>query len=160
MNGLNKVKVSNFNNLSHGSSGGNVKQLGISSGHQKSSIHDIYPGKQPFAEKANQYGRISSQIIGGDRQHNHTDGPKIITQATQQTIQDEGTKQITINNNINITTIHNVSGGPEQRVPTNFSSTNLLNQNLINDNITRMTMNKSATVYDKQRKANNLNLLL
>jgi len=65
MNGLNKVKVSNFNNMSHGSA--NVKQLGINSGPQKSSIHEIYPGKQPFAEKANHYGRISSQIIGGDR---------------------------------------------------------------------------------------------
>jgi hypothetical protein len=46
MNGLNKVKVSNFNNLSQNpSSNGNIKQLGINSAHQKSSIHDIYPGK-------------------------------------------------------------------------------------------------------------------
>ena len=53
---------------------------------------------------------------------NHTDGPKIINQTTQQTI-DEGSKHVTINNNINITTIHNV----EPRIPSNFQSNNILN---------------------------------
>lgn len=160
-------EINNFaNSVSHDGSSANPKKLQFSqlSGYQKSSIHDINPASQhqtqkkaemKAAEKSLRHqSKTASYVEENNKaapENDESQITKVITQANQQIINQDNIKQITINNNINITQIHN-NGGP--RHPFVPSNNGLLHSALSQAN------KSAAAAYNTKPKKSNLGLLL
>lgn len=163
----------NFNNLGGGDSSllnlGNISLESSSLVYpnlkmQNSSIHDVHPapkmsinktakqskGFKPQANNVFQPSSITSSAPGGPQ--------NIISQTSHTFAGNEDMKQITINNNINITTIHNGSANPHTQGTSALSSSKLLHQSISNG-LNRMNKSVSA-IFSGKQKNSNLNLLL